>query len=68
MSRTYRTRKPTDRLGWGTYPKKFTYKNGTVSDAERAHGSAECQNHGWCLICQGNRLHKNRRREPILLA
>jgi hypothetical protein len=29
------------------------------------HFSASCRNHGGCPYCEGNRLHKYKRREPI---
>lgn len=61
MSRTIRKK----------HPKRYkdfierTYKNGTVRDGTPSHPSHSCTNHGGCPWCERDRLHRNKKREPI---
>lgn len=62
MSRTYRVKRPRMRLG--TLRRK-QYRNGMVRDGTPTHAAGSCQHHGGCPICEGNRLHGSRKREPL---
>lgn len=63
MSRTYRKKRPKMKLGY--LAETHQYSDGSVRDGTPQHATVSCNNHGGCHWCEGNRLHKNKRNEPI---
>ena len=64
MSRTYR--KPMQSIKIGRRAGAKQYRNGKLRDGALQHAASSCSNHGGCPICEGNRLHKHKRHEPIV--
>jgi len=62
MSRTKRNKRPLMNLGCLS---DHQNKDGSVRDGTPQHSSGSCDNHGGCRWCEGNRLHKHKRHEPI---
>ena len=63
LSRTKRKRRP--QMGLGDSLAHKQDKDGLVRDGTPTHYSASCENNGGCPKCEGNRLHKHKRSEPI---
>lgn len=63
MGKTTRRGSPHINLGEHLGHKK--YWNGKVRDGTPTHYSGGCEHHGGCPYCEGNRLHGNKRREPL---
>jgi len=60
MSRTKRKKRPKMRLGAALADHKF--KDGTVRDGTPQHVSSQCNHHGACHWCEGNRTYANKKR------
>jgi len=61
MSRTYRNKRP--RFNLGDMAETHQYKSGKVRDGTPQYYVGSCHNHGGCPICDGNRLHRQKRQE-----
>lgn len=63
MSRTFRNKRP--QLNLGSHLGHKQNKDGKVRDGTPTHYSPDCERHGACPHCLGNRTFSSRKREPV---